>query len=144
MESDFHALIGAGLPPLRANIGGSKAYAERMFNFAEVGALTQDAARDAITEPLNDHGVTIDRVALDTIVDETQCYPYFLQEWGKRAWNAASGTHISARNVCDASEEAVAGLDASFFRVRFDRMTGPEKHYLRAPAELGTIPNAQE
>ena len=35
-----------------------------------------------------------------------------------------------------ATLEAVAELDASFFRVRFDRLAPSEKQYLRAMAEL--------
>jgi hypothetical protein len=37
---------------------------------------------------------------------------------------------------------AVADLDASFFRVRFDQLTAMQKRYLRAMAELGSGPYA--
>ena len=40
-----------------------------------------------------------------------------------------------------ASRSAVADLDESFFRVRFDRLTPLEKRYLRAMAELGPGPH---
>ena len=40
-----------------------------------------------------------------------------------------------------ASTAAVAALDESFFRVRFDRLTPSEKKYLRAMAELGAGPH---
>ena len=40
-----------------------------------------------------------------------------------------------------ASVSAVAALDESFFRVRFDRITPGEKRYLRAMAELGPGPH---
>lgn len=36
---------------------------------------------------------------------------------------------------------ALAALDESFFRVRFDRLTPAEKRYLRAMAELGPGPH---
>lgn len=36
---------------------------------------------------------------------------------------------------------AIADLDASFFRVRFDRLTPLEKRYLRAMAQLGEGPH---
>ena len=36
---------------------------------------------------------------------------------------------------------AIAALDESFFRVRFDRMTPLERRYLRAMAELGPGPH---
>jgi len=71
-------------------------------------------------------------------VKETHGYPYFLQEWGKHTWNAAKKSPITLADVRVASASAVAALDASFFRVRFDRMTPAEKKYLRAMAELGS------
>ena len=40
-----------------------------------------------------------------------------------------------------ASTVALAALDASFFRVRFDRLTSSEKLYLRTMAELGPGPH---
>lgn len=140
-ESMPVTLIGAGLPPLRANVGKAKTYAERMFNFAEIGVLTEAAAKDAITKPLTGKGVAIDPDALDAIIAETRAYPYFLQEWGKCTWNAAPGSPITVQDVRSASAAAVAGLDASFFRVRFDRLTKAEKRYLRAIAELGDEPH---
>ena len=72
---------------------------------------------------------------------ETQGYPYFLQEWGKHAWDVASQSPITERDVERAAGNAVAALDESFFRVRFDRLTPSEKMYLRAMAELGAGPH---
>lgn len=86
-------------------------------------------------------GVEIDEKALALIVKETHGYPYFLQEWGKHAWDAASSSPITVKDVRAASTAAVAALDESFFRVRFDRLTPVEKRYLRAMAELGPGPH---
>jgi hypothetical protein len=134
-------LIGAGLPQLRGRMGEAKSYAERMFEFPEIGALPRDAAKVAITKPLRDQGVDVTSAALDRIVTETHGYPYFVQEWGKHSWEAAETSPISERNVESASITAVAALDESFFRVRFDRLTPSEKKYLRAMAELGPGPH---
>jgi hypothetical protein len=79
--------------------------------------------------------------ALDRIFERTEGYPYFLQEWGKHAWDAAESSPITEEDVARASELAVAALDESFFRVRFDRLTPAEKRYLRAMAELGPGPH---
>ena len=79
--------------------------------------------------------------ALNRIVGETGGYPYFLQEWGKHAWDVAQRSPITLRDVETASAAAVASLDESFFRVRFDRLTPSEKRYLRAMAELGPGPH---
>jgi hypothetical protein len=135
------ALVGAGLPQLRGQTGRAKSYAERLFEFPEVGALPDSAARQAIVKPVQAHNVTVNEDALDLIVGETHGYPYFLQEWGKHAWDIASSSPITRRDIQVASEAAVAALDESFFRVRFERLTPVEKRYLRAMAELGPGPH---
>jgi hypothetical protein len=134
-------LVGAGLPQLRGRMGSAKSYAERMFDFPEVGPLCTNAAKDAIAKPAEEQGVRFEAKALARIVELTQGYPYFLQEWGKHTWEVAKKSPISIADVESASAIAVAALDASFFRVRFDRLTPLEKRYLRAMAELGPGPH---
>jgi len=134
-------LVGAGLPQLRGRTGRAKSYAERLFDFPEVGPLAPEAARTAIAKPAEAEGVTITEDALQRIIDETHGYPYFLQEWGKHAWEAADASPIALGDVERASATAIAALDESFFRVRFDRLTPSEKRYLRAMAELGPGPH---
>jgi hypothetical protein len=134
-------LVGAGLPQLRGQMGRAKSYAERLFDFPEIGALPDAAARIAIAKPAKEQGVGVNDDALALILRETHCYPYFLQEWGKHAWDAADKSPITRRDVQAASKASVAALDESFFRVRFDRLTPLEKKYLRAMAELGPGPH---
>jgi hypothetical protein len=134
-------IVGAGLPQLRGRMGEAKSYAERLFDFPEIGPLNPDDAREAIERPAENEGAAIERDAADLIVEKTQGYPYFLQEWGKHAWDIAPASPIRRQDVLDASREAVAALDESFFRVRFDRLTPMEKKYLRAMAERGPGPH---
>ena len=134
-------LVGAGLPQLRARTGRAKSYAERLFDFPEVGPLAREAARSAIEKPAQAEGVTIAGDALERILAQTRCYPYFLQEWGKHAWDAADAPPIDLGDVERASGTATAALDESFFRVRFDRLTPLERRYLRAMSELGPGPH---
>ena len=134
-------MVGAGLPQLRGQMGRAKSYAERLFDFPEIGPLTEAAARTAIAKPAREQGVEIEEAALALIVRQTQCFPYFLQEWGKHAWDAAHASPITRQDVEAASRSAIAALDESFFRVRFDRLTPVEKKYLRAMAQLGPGPH---
>ena len=134
-------LLGAGLPQLRGRMGKAKSYAERLFDFPEIGALPNKEAALAITKPAEREGVEITDDAIAAIVRETHGYPYFLQEWGKHAWDVASSSPITSKDIKVASASAVAALDESFFRVRFDRLTPGEKKYLRAMAELGPGPH---
>lgn len=130
-------VVGAGLPQLRALAGDAKSYAERLFDFPTIGALTGPEAEQALRKPAEEAGVTIDPDAVAEMLEQTKGYPYFLQEWGKCAWDVAERSPITLQDVKRASIEAVAALDESFFRVRFDRLTPAEKKYLRAMAELG-------
>lgn len=134
-------LVGAGLPQLRARSGNAKSYAERLFDFPEIGALPPADAFRAIEGPAADEGVEYANGAIELILDKTNCYPYFLQEWGKHAWDVADASPITQGDVEAASTIAVAALDESFFRVRFDRLTPKEKEYLRAMAQLGPGPH---
>lgn len=134
-------LVGAGLPQLPGKMGRAKSYAERLFDFPQIGPLSRDAARLAITKPAIDLGASINGDALDRIIQETRGYPYFLQEWGKHAWDTAKASPITLQDVEQATSSAIAALDESFFRVRFDRLTPLEKKYLRAMAELGQGPH---
>ena len=134
-------LVGAGLPQLRGQMGSAKSYAERMFDFPEVGPLPEKAARSAIAKPAKEQGVEVDEDALMQIVQVTRGYPYFLQEWGKHAWDTAQSSPITRRDVERCSKSAIAALDESFFRVRLDRLTPLEKRYLRAMAQLGDGPH---
>ena len=130
-------LAGAGLPQLVGLAGRSKSYAERLFQFPEVGALDPIDAMLAVQVPVQEQGMQFSDDALQEIVRQTKGYPYFLQEWGYQAWNIASGSPIEIAVVKRATQESIRRLDANFFRVRFDRLTPREKEYLRALADMG-------
>lgn len=134
-------LIGAGLPQLPGRMGRAKSYAERLFDYPDVGPLDSLAARLAIEKPAASQGVSFEPRALQRIVQETHGYPYFLQEWGKHIWDVASASPVTEGDVERGAREAIAALDESFFRVRFDRLTPAEKRYLRAMAEIGPGPH---
>lgn len=134
-------MVGAGLPQLAGRMGRAKSYAERLFDFPPIGALPRAAADFAIAKPARDQDVEVTADALDRVFRETQGYAYFVQEWGKHSWDAASASPITLADVEAASKTAIAALDASFFRVRFDRLTPAERRYLRAMAELGAGPH---
>lgn len=135
------ALIGAGLPQLVGRAGRAKSYAERLFEYPEIGALKDAEARKALVAPAERLGVSYEEGALVEILSQTKAYPYFLQEWGKHSWHCASASLITRENARSATDLATLELDASFFRVRFDRLTPAEKKYIRAMAELGEGPH---
>lgn len=130
-------IAGAGLPSLAALTGEAKSYAERMFEFPVIGSLDAAQAREALEVPARDEGVRWSTPALDRVLDVTQGFPYFLQEFGKQAWDAAlRSDRIDTRDVERSIPVATAGLDDGFFRVRSGRTSDAERAYLRAMAEL--------
>jgi hypothetical protein len=134
-------LFGAGLPQLAALAGEAKSYAERLFDYPEVGPLPDDAAKAAIRAPVLREDVEIAEEALALIVEKTRGYPYFLQEWGFHTWDVASTSPIAVPDVERATAEALQHLDTGFFRVRLDRLTPRERDYMRAMASLGPGPH---
>lgn len=130
-------LLGAGLPILPGLAGESKSYAERLFSFPEIGALSAADAAKALQDPAKAVGVTFKTTALDEVFRLTKGYPYFVQEWGYQSWNRATSSPITLETVQHATADVIPRLDKNFFRVRFDRLTPSEKNFLRAMAGLG-------
>ena len=134
-------MVAAGLPQLLGQTGRAKSYAERLFEFVSIDQLEPAAAAAALCIPAEKEGVNYAAEAITEILTQTHCYPYFLQEWGKHSWDVADQPPISGKDAIAATTQALAELDASFFRVRFDRLTPTEKRYMRAMAELGPGPH---
>jgi len=134
-------VAGAGLPSLATLTGEAKSYAERIFTFPVIGSLTGDQPLEALEVPAADEGVRWAPEALTRVVEVTGGYPYFLQEFGKQAWDVAEGPHLITLDDVERSiPVATAELDDGFFRVRTGRTSDPERAYLRAMAELGPGP----
>lgn len=134
-------MVAAGLPQVVALSGRSKSYAERLFDYPALGALSDEDARTALVEPARREEVAFSDAALDAILRITEGYPYFLQEWAYQAWNVAKGPVIDAADVSEATGAAIEQLDGSFFRMRYERLTPRERAYCQAMAELGPGPH---
>lgn len=133
-------VAGAGLPTLPGLAGEAKSYAERLFDFPEINSLPPDDARLALSRPAEAEGVAWSDAALESVLELARGYPYFLQEFGKHAWDVAAGPDIRRADVDAATPIALSELDAGFFRARLARTTDAERAYLRAMATLGPGP----
>jgi hypothetical protein len=130
-------LFGAGLPQLFSQVGEAKSYAERLFLFSDIDRLSPIDSKESVRGPVQQEGASVTDDALEEIYEQTKGYPYFLQEWGYRAWNLAPEEGIGIEVAREATRLALKELDHQFFRVRFDRVTPAEREYMRALAELG-------
>ena len=134
-------LVGAGLPQLPGLAGNAKSYAERLFDFPEIGSLETSDAKAALEVPVRAQSVQFEGPALDALLSYTRGYPYFLQEWGYHVWNAAPRSPITIHDVARSAPKVQEQLDKNFFAVRMDRLTPAEKEYLLAMADLGAGPH---
>ena len=129
-------VVGAGLPHLPAVLSASKSYSERLFRYARIGQLDRKDADFALLAPAEREDATFDEDALDALFDASGGYPYFVQAYGKAAWDAAVRNPITAADVKMAAPEAEAELAVGFFGSRYERATPAEREYLRGMAEL--------
>ena len=132
--------FGAGLPQLAKLAGDAKTYAERLFDFQEIGRLASSSARSALVKPAKLESVVYEKEALDIILEETNGYPFFLQVWGSHAWEVAPFSPITSEHAKIATKRAIAALDKSFFKIRLDRLTPRQQEYAYAMAQLGSLP----
>lgn len=134
------SLVGGGLPSIPRLAGEAKSYAERLFTFPRIGILTEPAATDALVLPAREEGIEYEGAAVKRIIELSDGYPYFLQEYGRHVWQVADQSPIGAADVERAHPNVQADLDAGFFTVRFERATAAERRYMAAMATLGDGP----
>jgi hypothetical protein len=132
--------VAAGLPTLPALAGEAKSYAERLFTYPTIDRLDRTAADEALVRPAWVRKVKFAKGALDLAYEETLGYPYFIQEYGKFAWNVASGSRIERSDMRRGGELAQHALDDGFFLVRAERATEGERRFMRAMSGLGDGP----
>lgn len=126
--------VAAGLPSLPALVGEAKSYAERLFDYPRLDRLSHSDAVSALREPARSRGVLFEDDALEYIFGETEGYPYFLQQYGKYAWDVASAARITIEDARRGGREAGERLDEGFFQVRYERASAAERGFLGAMA----------
>ncbi|PXY34711.1 ATPase [Prauserella sp. PE36] len=129
-------VVGAGLPHVPAVLSASKSYSERLFRYTRIDRLSRGDADRAVLAPVEREEAEIAPKALDELFTASGGYPYFVQAYGKAAWDAAPSNPITEEDVRVAAPEAEAELAVGFFGSRVERATPAEREYLRAMAEL--------
>lgn len=132
-ERPFY-LIGAGLPSLPGVLSEARSYAERLFDFRTIGALSPAAARAALLDPARKYGADLELAAADLLADEAEGYPYFLQEYGRAIWDLSPTTPFTLDDARAAVNYGLERLDEGFFTARWDRATPTERKFLIAMA----------
>ena len=136
-------VVGAGLPHLPAVLSASKSYSERLFRYARIDRLDRTAADRALEAPAEEEGAAYTPEALEAMYALTDGYPYFIQAYGKAAWDLAPQSPIGLEDVRVGAAEADAELAVGFFGSRFERATPGEREYLRAMADVAVVAGEQ-
>jgi hypothetical protein len=132
-------VVGAGLPHLPAVLSASKSYSERLFRYSRIDRLDRSSADLALQSPAKDEGAEFHEDALAAMYAATGGYPYFIQAYGKVAWDSAPGSPITGEDIRVAAPEAETELAVGFFGSRYERATPGEREYLRAMADAAQI-----
>jgi hypothetical protein len=132
--------VATGLPSLPALAGEAKSYAERLFEYPRIDRLSEPDATAALRGPAASQDVIFDEDALAYVFRETEGYPYFLQQYGKFAWDVASDGQITLQDAQRGGQEAQERLDEGFFLVRYERATTAQRRFLHAMASCDGPP----
>lgn len=134
-------VVAAGLPNLPGLLAGVRSYAERLFDYRAVARLSDGEATDALVEPVKPQLVRYTRDALKVLIEASGGYPYFLQEYGRAAWEVAEGPTVDVEDARAAVRLGLERLDTGFFRARWERATRSERRVLVAMAEDDDAPS---
>lgn len=134
--------VAAGLPSLPALVSEAKSYAERLFEYPRIDRLSRPDAIKALRDPARSRKATFDEDALDYIFRQTEGYPYFLQQYGKYAWDVASAGRITKEDARVGGREAQRRLDDGFYQVRYERASAAERDFLSAMSRCAGPPYA--
>ena len=134
-------IFSAELPKIAKIAGDVKSYAERLFDFIEIDSLNNEEAKLALIEPAKRFQINYTDEAVNKIIEITQGYPYFLQEYGKWVWECKKEESIiDIKIVNKAYDEFEQSLDKAFFKVRHDRATAREIEFMTAMVACEKLP----
>jgi AAA ATPase domain len=137
-------LMLCGLPPVVDNLSRSKSYSERMFLTQELGNLRPPEDRAAFVDP----AVRLSRRYADDVVDsvmqDTGGYPFFIQVYGDALWTGAAGETIAIADFKRLRPRILATLDAGFFRARYVRASPNERKLMRNIADVGESATSEQ
>ena len=122
-----------GLNPLLMSAGATFVERSEMLG---IGRLDEQSAAEAISKPLQQDGITIEEDALSRVIADAQCYPYFLQLWGRELWDVAAERDTDRLTGADV-ERAMPPIQAArdkFYTSRYLMMLDDEALLVAADA----------
>ena len=136
-------LVLAGTPGLLAHLGKMNAsFSDRLGSgLLGISRLSDAATKEALVKPLAGQGVSIDADALDSVVEQSQRYAYFIQLWGEALWNqhlVSEETRLTAAHAA-AAQPAVETRTTEYYQRRYRELEAGEL----LPAAVALVPAFQ-
>ena len=110
-------LVLAGTPNLRVTLGRANASFWDRSELFPLGRLSPEEAKQALTVPLEEAGISLAPSVVEEIVGRTHCYPYFIQVWGdciSQRLDQTSSRAISIDTVQEVEATATSKRDAMY------------------------------
>ena len=131
-------LLLTGLPTLFPKLVEARTYSERMFHVVFLDQLTKSASRDAILKPIEKHPLNLTKDSVESIIDITSGYPYFIQFVCKEVYDIWIQQLGMGEKPSIPMIEIVRKLDSDFFAGRWSRATDRQQDLVRVAASLPT------
>ncbi len=132
-------LVLTGLPTLFPKLVEARTFAERMFRVITLDKLDRDDSRDAIRTPIEvaDCPVSFSEESVETICEESNGYPYFIQFICREVYDAFIQSLTTRGEPTPVPLDAISRkLDTDFFAGRWARATDRQRELLWAIARL--------
>jgi hypothetical protein len=126
-------LLLTGLPTLFPRLVESRTYAERMFSVQEIGRLSQEASKEAISVPLKASDVRFTRQNIDAVIAASAGYPYFVQFICREAFDLL---RLNPKEKQIPIEAIIRKLDSDFFAGRWETLSDRQRDLLYCIAQL--------
>ncbi|TWU39156.1 hypothetical protein Q31b_42410 [Novipirellula aureliae] len=131
-------LLLTGLPTLFPRLVESRTYAERMFTIQELGRLTPEDSRDAISVPTKGNAYSFTEAGVEQIIKTSDGYPYFIQFICRETFD-----HLKANpdDLTIPLDSIVRKLDTDFFAGRWETLTDRQRDLLYC---VSSLPESEE
>ena len=136
----------AGTPGLREHLNSMSATFWNRCKQLGIGRLTRAATAEALTGPADKTGASLLRLAreaLDTVVTESQCYPYFIQLWGEALAKQAQEVDAAPldRAAVERARPAVVTEQEHYYQDRYAELKS--RDLLEAAIAVATVFDAR-
>ncbi len=136
-------LVLTGLPTLFPKLVESRTYSERMFRVLFLDSLSDSESTEAILKPIDSANceVVLSPTSVETIVDMSGGYPYFIQFICKEVYDAFIQCADNDEEMRVPVQEIEQKLDADFFAGRWSKATDRQRELLSVISSLDNCDN---